>query len=61
MGLRDGNHPFTTVDLYGEGFNPALAFDDRKRRSDLASDPETERYRQLVKAADHLISVLNGK
>lgn len=54
-GLRDGGHSFTTLDLYEDGFNPVLVFGEKKRRSDLASDPETERYRQLVKATDHLI------
>ncbi len=56
-GLRDGNHSFRVIDLYKEGFDPALKFGGERKRSELASDWETARYREWIKEADRLILI----
>ncbi|RYL88939.1 flavodoxin family protein [Sporolactobacillus sp. THM7-4] len=56
-GLTAAGIHYHLVDLYKENFNPALIFNSIKRRSEMKSDPETARYRQLVATADHLIFV----
>lgn len=50
-------HSVQTVDLYAEHFDPCLQFDEDHRRRDLDKEPETEKYRQLVAWADHLIFI----
>lgn len=56
-GLQEANHNVTTIDLYQEHFDPILTFDEEHRRRDLKIDPEMERYRALVKKADHYIFI----
>jgi len=45
------------LDLYREGFNPALVFNEEKRRRDMHRDPELASYRQKIKEADTLIFI----
>jgi NAD(P)H dehydrogenase (quinone) len=56
-GLKDSNQTFEVIDLYADGFNPALVYNEEIRRSDLANDVETARYRQMVKEAGRLIFI----
>lgn len=56
-GLKDGPHEVQTIDLYQEEFDPVLVVNASRRRRDLIHDPYTERYRNLIAAADHLIFV----
>ncbi|MCE4048811.1 NAD(P)H-dependent oxidoreductase [Bacillus sp. Au-Bac7] len=45
------------LDLYEEGFNPLLLFNEQKRRRDMHIDPVLEKYRQQMKWADKLVFV----
>lgn len=45
------------LDLYEEGFNPALVFNGDKRRRDMHSDPETSKYREQITWADHIVYI----
>ena len=45
------------LDLYEEGFNPALVFNEEKRRRDMHIDPNLEKYRQQMTWADKLVFV----
>ncbi|MED4039662.1 NAD(P)H-dependent oxidoreductase [Niallia taxi] len=45
------------LDLYEEGFNPLLVFNEKKRRRDMHIDPELEKYRQQIKWADKLVFI----
>ncbi|MEK4670875.1 MULTISPECIES: NAD(P)H-dependent oxidoreductase [unclassified Niallia] len=45
------------LDLYEEGFNPLLVFNEQKRRRDMHIDPVLEKYRQQMKWADKLVFV----
>lgn len=56
-GLKDGNHTLTVIDLYEDNFNPILTYNEKVKRSDLANNNETERYRELIKQADHLVFI----
>lgn len=56
-GLEDGAHEVQTIDLYKEKFDPVLVVNSSRRRRELIHDPYTERYRNLIAAADHLIFV----
>jgi NAD(P)H dehydrogenase (quinone) len=56
-GIQDGNHCCQVIDLYKDGFNPILVFNEEKKRSDLLNDKETESYRDLVRNANHLIFI----
>ncbi|KLU59360.1 general stress protein 14 [Peptococcaceae bacterium CEB3] len=56
-GLTETSHNFTVIDLYQEGFDPVLRFDAERKRRDLCQDPATEKYRELVRQADHLIFI----
>ena len=51
------SHSVTTLDLYEQGFDPILRFDEQHKRSDLAKNPETEKYRDLISKADHIIFI----
>ncbi|MEW4372302.1 NAD(P)H-dependent oxidoreductase [Paenibacillus kandeliae] len=46
-----------TIDLYADQFNPALIFNDHKRRRDMHLDPELDHYREQVRWADQLVFV----
>ena len=58
-GLRanPGINRVDVVDLYREGFDPALVFNEDKRRRDMHRDPELEGYRQKMRDADTLIFI----
>jgi NAD(P)H dehydrogenase (quinone) len=45
------------LDLYAEGFNPVLHFNEQKRRRDMHTDPDLEKYRQQILWADQLVFV----
>ncbi|MFD2328245.1 NAD(P)H-dependent oxidoreductase [Cohnella sp. GCM10020058] len=45
------------LDLYAEGFDPVLVFNEEKRRRDMHADPELERHREQIKRADKLVFV----
>ena len=58
--VQDGlskSHNVGTVDVYAEGFDPVLRFDEVNKRRDLAKVSDMKKYRDLVKAADHLIFI----
>ena len=57
IGLILGKHEVQTIELYKEEFDPVLVVNAFKRRRDLLQDPYTERYRNLIAAADPLIFV----
>lgn len=56
-GLMKGAHEVKIIDLYKEEFDPILVVNSSRRRRDLSHDPYTERYRNLIIAAEHLIFV----
>lgn len=45
------------LDLYSEGFDPLLRFDENKRRRDMYKDPVFEKYRNQLTAADTLVFI----
>lgn len=45
------------LDLYEEGFNPILVFNEHKRRRDMHRDPDFSRYREQLLWADKIIFV----
>ncbi|MDO3409906.1 NAD(P)H-dependent oxidoreductase [Saccharibacillus sp. CPCC 101409] len=45
------------LDLYEEGFDPVLVFNEDKRRRDMHIDPELARHRELLLWADKLVLV----
>lgn len=45
------------LDLYEEGFNPVLVFNEQKRRRDMHKDPHLEKYRQQIMWADKLVFI----
>lgn len=45
------------LDLYEEGFNPLLVFNEKKRRRDMYCDPNLEKYRQQIMWADKIVFV----
>ncbi|MBK3496699.1 NAD(P)H-dependent oxidoreductase [Viridibacillus sp. YIM B01967] len=45
------------LDLYEEGFNPLLVFNEHKRRRDMYRDPQTEKYRMQITWADKIVFV----
>lgn len=45
------------LDLYEEGFNPVLKFNDNKRRRDMHKDPNLEKFRQQIKWADKIVFI----
>ena len=45
------------LDLYEEGFNPVLVFNENKRRRDMHRDPDLARYREQLKWADKIVFV----
>lgn len=53
----DTSHNLKVLNLYQEQFDPVLKFDDQHLRRDLAFDPETARYRDLVAWADQFIFI----
>jgi NAD(P)H dehydrogenase (quinone) len=45
------------LDLYEEGFNPLLVFNEQKRRRDMYRDPYLEKYREQITWADKIVFV----
>ncbi|TKH10773.1 NAD(P)H-dependent oxidoreductase [Peribacillus simplex] len=45
------------LDLYGEGFNPLLEFNEHKRRRNMHRDPQLEKYRNQITWADKIVFV----
>lgn len=45
------------LDLYAEGFNPLLVFNDTKRRRDMHIDPDLEKYRNQILKADKIVFI----
>ncbi|MEK4229702.1 NAD(P)H-dependent oxidoreductase [Solibacillus sp. FSL H8-0538] len=45
------------LDLYEEGFNPSLEFNEKKRRRDMHCDPNLEKYRKQLMWADKIVFV----
>ncbi|GKU77466.1 NAD(P)H-dependent oxidoreductase [Paenibacillus sp. L3-i20] len=45
------------LDLYEEGFDPVLVFNENKRRRDMHRDPKLEKYREQLLWADQLVFV----
>lgn len=45
------------LDLYEEGFDPVLVFNEQKRRRDMHIDPELKKYRDQIKWADKIVFV----
>ncbi len=58
-GIAANGHTVETriIDLYADEFNPALVFNEQKRRRDMHLDPELEHYRELVRWADQLVFI----
>ncbi|MCZ8515509.1 NAD(P)H-dependent oxidoreductase [Paenibacillus filicis] len=45
------------LDLYEEGFNPVLIFNENKRRRDMHADPDLAKYRDQLRWADKIVFV----
>lgn len=45
------------LDLYEEGFNPLLVFNETKRRRDMHKDPDLAPYREQLQWADKIVFV----
>ncbi|WP_445491940.1 NAD(P)H-dependent oxidoreductase [Niallia sp. 03133] len=45
------------LDLYEEGFDPCLVFNEKKRRRDMHSDPNFEKYRNQISWADKIVFI----
>lgn len=45
------------LDLYEEGFDPVLTFNEEKRRRDMHIDPELTRHRELMLWADKIVYI----
>ncbi|MFE6168655.1 NAD(P)H-dependent oxidoreductase [Viridibacillus arvi] len=45
------------LDLYEEGFDPLLVFNENKRRRDMYRDPSLEKYRNQITWADKIVFV----
>jgi len=59
QGLNDNpiEHEIQVLDLYEESFNPALVFNEHKRRRDMHIDPKLELYRRQLLWADKIILI----
>ena len=56
-GFEKAGHQVIVSDLYKDGFDPVLVFNEDKKRRDIQHDPETEEYRKNIQWADHLVFV----
>lgn len=45
------------LDLYEEGFNPVLIFNEQKRRRDMHADPALAKYREQLIWADKIVFI----
>lgn len=61
QGLQDNPHvqeqDIQVLDLYAEGFDPLLVFNEHKRRRDMHLDPALEKYRKQLLWADKIIFI----
>lgn len=48
---------YKTLDLYAEGFDPVLIFNDDQRRRDMHKEPSMEPYREQFLWADQIIFI----
>ncbi|AMM94595.1 NAD(P)H-dependent oxidoreductase [Peribacillus simplex] len=58
-GSKENTHikGLQVLDLYEEGFNPLLEFNEHKRRRDMHRDPQLEKYRNQITWADKIVFV----
>ncbi|MFM9278593.1 NAD(P)H-dependent oxidoreductase [Paenibacillus jiagnxiensis] len=58
-GCRENPHieEVQVLDLYEEQFDPALVFNETKRRRDMHTDPELAKYREQLTWADKIVMV----
>lgn len=58
-GSRENPHikELQVLDLYEDGFNPLLEFNEKKRRRDMHCDPNLEKYRKQLKWADKIVFI----
>ncbi len=45
------------LDLYTEGFDPVLVFNEKKRRRDMHTDPGLARYREQLSWAEQIVFI----
>lgn len=59
QGSRENPHVtgIEVLDLYAEGFDPVLVFNEHKRRRDKHVDPRLEKYREQLLRADKIVLV----
>ncbi|GMK37771.1 NAD(P)H dehydrogenase (quinone) [Paenibacillus sp. CCS19] len=61
QGLQENPHveeeDIQVLDLYGEGFDPILVFNDQKRRRDMHVEPTLEKYRNQLLWADRIVMI----
>ncbi|MBN3526566.1 NAD(P)H-dependent oxidoreductase [Paenibacillus apiarius] len=59
QGSRENRHitKMQVLDLYEEGFDPVLVFNENKRRRDMHIDPKLEKYREQIREADKIVFV----
>ncbi|BFH59575.1 MULTISPECIES: NAD(P)H-dependent oxidoreductase [Paenibacillus] len=59
QGSRENAHitDVQVLDLYEEGFDPVLVFNENKRRRDMHIDPKLEKYREQIRWADKIVFV----
>jgi len=56
-GLESAKAPYEVLDLYAIGFNPVLVVDETRRRRDMIHDAETQRFRDALGRASHVVHV----
>ncbi len=59
QGSSENSHitEMQVLDLYEDGFNPALIFNEKKRRRNMHTDPKLETYRNQIVWADKIVFV----
>ncbi|MCR8844329.1 NAD(P)H-dependent oxidoreductase [Paenibacillus sp. SC116] len=59
QGISENAHApnMQVLDLYEEGFDPILVFNETKRRRDMHADPKLAKYREQILWADKLIFI----
>ncbi|EFM09652.1 NAD(P)H dehydrogenase (quinone) [Paenibacillus curdlanolyticus YK9] len=57
IGENPNEDEMQVLDLYAEGFNPLLVFNESKRRRDMHIDPELERYREQLLWAERIVMI----
>lgn len=54
---NDAVSEIEVLDLYGEGFDPLLVFNETKRRRDMHRDPSMKKYQEQILRADVVILI----